>query len=56
VPLIPIARETWVFFRPRLRFEGWTNTALDLTADDGPLVEGSRVEGSQAPGSPAPPE
>jgi predicted PurR-regulated permease PerM len=51
VPLIPIARETWVFFRPRLRFEGWASAAVDLTADDGPLVEGSH-----APSSPPPPE
>ena len=51
VPLIPLARETWVFFRPRVRFEGWSRAALDLTADDTPVVGGSR-----APAPPPPPE
>ena len=23
IPLIPLVKETWVFFRPRLQFEGW---------------------------------
>ena len=27
VPLIPLARETWLFFRPRVRFEGWKRAA-----------------------------
>ncbi len=31
VPLIPLARETWMFFRARVRFEGWQNTVLDVT-------------------------
>jgi len=36
VPLIPLARETWVFFRARVRFEGWQNTVLDLTGGGRP--------------------
>jgi predicted PurR-regulated permease PerM len=51
VPLIPLARETWLFFRPRVRFEGWSRAALDLTADDTPVIGGSR-----APAPPPPPE
>jgi predicted PurR-regulated permease PerM len=51
VPLIPIARETWVFFRPRVRFEGWTRAALELTSDDSPVVGGSPT-----PAAPPPPE
>jgi hypothetical protein len=23
IPLIPLVRETWRFFRPRVQFEGW---------------------------------
>ena len=23
IPLIPLIKETWLFFRPRLQFEGW---------------------------------
>ena len=35
VPLIPLVRETWVFFRPRVRLEGWTTSnVLGLTAGD----------------------
>jgi len=34
VPLIPLVRETWVFFRPRVRLEGWTSAVLGLAPDD----------------------
>jgi predicted PurR-regulated permease PerM len=34
VPLIPLARESWVFFRGRVRFEGWKKATLDLLDDD----------------------
>ncbi len=34
VPLIPLARESWLFFRPRVRFEGWKIGAVDPTAAD----------------------
>jgi len=30
VPLIPLVRETWVFFRSRIRLEGWKKETLDL--------------------------
>jgi len=33
VPLIPLVRETWVFFRGRVRFEGWKTATLDLLGD-----------------------
>ena len=49
VPLIPLARETWVFFRPRVRFEGWTRAALDLTADDTPRRRGLAPAPAPAP-------
>ena len=46
VPLIPLARETWVFFRARVRFEGWQNTVLDVTGggrrDDTPASSWGR--------------
>jgi predicted PurR-regulated permease PerM len=45
VPLIPLARETWVFFRARVRFEGWQNTVLDVTG-------GGRPGGPGEPGAP----
>jgi len=35
VPLIPLVRETWVFFRPRVRFEGWKAGTPNLTEADG---------------------
>ncbi len=34
VPLIPLGRETWVFFRTRVKFEGWKTGVLELTEDD----------------------
>ncbi len=34
VPLIPLVRESWVFFRSRVRFEGWKKAALDLLHDE----------------------
>jgi predicted PurR-regulated permease PerM len=36
VPLIPLTRETWVFFRARVRFEGWTSGGVELTGGGGP--------------------
>jgi hypothetical protein len=30
VPLIPLGRETWIFFRARVRFEGWTTGGVGL--------------------------
>ncbi len=40
VPLIPLARETWVFFRARVRFEGWKTGSLDLSG----AVDPTRVD------------
>jgi predicted PurR-regulated permease PerM len=34
VPLIPLARESWVFFRGRVRLAGWTKATLDLLDED----------------------
>ncbi len=48
VPLIPLGRETWIFFRARVKFEGWKNGVLDLTgADDDQVAR--RGGGSAAP-------
>jgi predicted PurR-regulated permease PerM len=37
IPLIPLVKETWLFFRPRLQFEGWcaavTGSASPATGD-----------------------
>jgi len=57
IPLIPLIKETWLFFRPRLQFEGWcaavtgrTGAGADTTAgaprpaEDGP-------DSGPAPGS-----
>jgi len=41
VPLIPLVRETWVFFRPRVRLEGWTSAVLGLTPGDAAAATGS---------------
>jgi len=55
VPLIPIARETWVFFRPRLRFEGWTRADLGLAPGGAPVATGDKASASgAAPPTPAP--
>jgi predicted PurR-regulated permease PerM len=35
VPLIPLGRETWIFFRARVRFEGWTTGGVGLARIDG---------------------
>jgi predicted PurR-regulated permease PerM len=39
IPLIPLVKETYLFLRPRVHFEGWRRTAaetLDPLSDDGP--------------------
>jgi predicted PurR-regulated permease PerM len=39
IPLIPLVKETYVFLRPRVHFEGWRRAAaetLDPLSDDGP--------------------
>ena len=49
VPLIPLARETWVFFRARVTFEGWTAGGVGLARiDEGPAV-------GRGPGEAGPP-
>ena len=48
VPLIPLGRETWVFFRARVRLEGWKNAVVDLT-DDGSGVGRGGPAGPTAP-------
>ena len=40
VPLIPLGRETWMFFRTRVKFEGWTTGGVELTRLDGEPVVG----------------
>ena len=48
VPLIPLARETWVFFRARVRFEGWQNAVLDVDRRDAPAAAIDRRAGRAA--------
>ena len=35
IPLIPLVKETWLFFRPRLQFEGWCAAVTGGTAATG---------------------
>jgi predicted PurR-regulated permease PerM len=37
IPLIPLIKETWLFFRPRLQFEGWCAAVTGDTGGAGPL-------------------
>ena len=43
IPLIPLIKETWLFFRPRLQFEGWCAAVTgDLSAGEtGPAAPGA---------------
>ena len=47
IPLIPLIKETWLFFRPRLQFEGW---CAAVTGGTGP----AGATGGEA--APAPPD
>ena len=40
IPLIPLAKETIDFLRPRVRFEGWT-TAFSSATGVAPLTDAS---------------
>ena len=67
VPLIPLGRETWLFFRARVKFEGWTTGGVGLArigdkpgVDDGPSAVGKPGVGSEpgvggTPGEAGPP-
>jgi predicted PurR-regulated permease PerM len=47
IPLIPLVKETWLFFRPRLQFEDWRATA---TGAIGPTeAAAGRAAGEQTP-------
>jgi predicted PurR-regulated permease PerM len=48
VPLIPLARETYVFFRSRVRFEGWRTHGVELLPAEG---GGEPPEGDSPPPS-----
>ena len=50
VPLIPLTRETWVFFRARVRFEGWKSGGVDLTGGGGPTDGVDRTGGGDLTG------
>ena len=36
IPLIPLIKETWLFFRPRLQFEGWRAAVGDVVGPASP--------------------
>ena len=47
IPLIPLVKETWLFFRPRLQFEGWCAAVTGSSADaGGAVIPGRRAEDS----------
>ncbi len=50
IPLIPLVKETWVFFRPRLQFEGW------CAAVTGECGTGDGASAGTAASQPAEPE
>ncbi len=48
VPLIPLVRESWIFFRARVRFEGWTTgggVGLATGGEAGPASGGGLESG-----------
>jgi predicted PurR-regulated permease PerM len=49
IPLIPLIKETWLFFRPRLQFEAW---CAAVTGD--PSAGGTGAAGPGAGASPTP--
>jgi predicted PurR-regulated permease PerM len=53
IPLIPLIKETWLFFRPRLEFEGWCAAVTgDLGAaesQEGPVADAAPAAVDAAP-------
>ena len=49
IPLIPLIKETYLFFRPRLQFEGWST---ELTGRAG-AVDGNLAGASASPSGPS---
>ena len=52
IPLIPLVKETWLFFRPRLQFEGWCAAVTGAVSADGRAPAGP---GAGAPDDSPPP-
>jgi predicted PurR-regulated permease PerM len=52
IPLIPLVKETWLFFRPRLQFEGWCAAVTGDCGDGGACpadpIAGSPVDDAAA--------
>ena len=53
IPLIPLIKETWLFFRPRLQFEGW---CAAVTGDAGPGPAPAPSAGPTRPKTPRRPD
>jgi hypothetical protein len=48
IPLIPLVKESWHFFRPRLQFEGW---CAAVTCETGAGGAGRAAGAGEAAGS-----
>jgi predicted PurR-regulated permease PerM len=60
IPLIPLVKETWMFLRPRIEFEGWCAAVTGATGAGDAVSAGASTpppDGAQAgpAGEPAPP-
>jgi len=49
IPLIPLIKETWVFFRPRVQFEGWCAAVTGRTNAGGGAAPDALAPGTKPP-------